>query len=211
MNESEEEWSSVSDKWERQGIMPIQERSGASDDILYKAYLNGDTVSYDQLMIRYGDSLTLFLYGYLHDWQDAEDLMIEAFAEIMAKMPRIREGCFKAYLFKTARNLAVRFHTRRSRIRQFSLDEHDAEFAAAGPADNIAHDIEIREVLQKCIGRIDSELREALWLVYYEGMSYAEAASVMKVNTKRIDHLLDRGKRQMRTELEKEGIADAYR
>ena len=78
-----------------------------TDDELYHLFLSGDTTSYDELMIRHGDSLTVYLNGYLHDWQDSEDLMIEAFARIMVKRPRMSEGKFKAYLFKTARNLHV--------------------------------------------------------------------------------------------------------
>ena len=135
--------------------------------------------------------------------------MIEAFARIMVRKPKIGEDSFKAYLFRTARNLASRFHTRRSRISQFSLDEQGTEYAAAELSDSTA-DSEIKEALLECLGRIDPKLREALWLVYYEGMSYAEAASVMKVNTKKVDHLLERGKKQMRSELGKEGITDAY-
>ncbi|MBE5871084.1 MAG: hypothetical protein E7294_07490 [Lachnospiraceae bacterium] len=45
------------------------------DGKLYERFLAGDTTSYDELMIRYGDRLTFYLYGYLHDWQDAEDQM----------------------------------------------------------------------------------------------------------------------------------------
>ena len=86
-----------------------------SDHELYSLFLAGDTRAYDELMIRYGDSLTVYLNGYLHDWHDAEDLMIEAFARIMAKKPRIREEGFKAYLYRTARNLASRFSDRRTR------------------------------------------------------------------------------------------------
>ena len=73
----------------------------ADDGTLYKRFLAGEQAAYDQLMIRYGDSLTLYLYGYLHDWHAAEDQMIEAFARIMVKRPRIGEGHFKAYLYKT--------------------------------------------------------------------------------------------------------------
>ena len=75
-------------------------------------------------MIRHGDSLTFYLYGYLHDWHTAEDLMIEAFARLMVKRPKIGEGCFKAYLFKTGRNLAYRYHTRKTRITEFSFDDY---------------------------------------------------------------------------------------
>ena len=66
-------------------------------------------------------------------------------------------------------------------------------------------------MLHLCLERIDPQLREALWLVYFEDMSYKAAAHIMGVNTKRIEHLLTRGKKKMREELEKEGITDANR
>ncbi len=178
-----------------------------SDSKLYDSFRGGYTKAYDQLMIRYGDSLTMYLYGYLHDWQDSEDLMIEAFARIMAKRPKIGDGKFKAYLYRTGRNLAARFHANRTRITQFSFDEYEMDVADKEMVEEILVSRERREVMRVCLERIDPQLKEALWLVYCEDMSYAEAASVMKVNTKRIDHLLQRGKKQMRIELEKEGMA----
>ena len=185
--------------------------NGPGDSELYNRFRHGDTKAYDQLMIRYGNDLTLFLYGYLHDWQDAEDLMIESFARIMAKRPKIGEDKFKAYLFRTGRNLASRFHARKTRISQFSFDEYEIDIAGKELVEEKLVGDERREAVRKCLDRIDPQLREALWLVYVEGMSYAEAAKIMKVTSKRIDHLLQRGKKQMRIELEKEGVAGAYR
>ena len=56
-----------------------------SDKELYDLYLAGDIAAYDELIVRYGDSLTFYLNGYLHNLQDAEDLMVEAFARIIEK------------------------------------------------------------------------------------------------------------------------------
>lgn len=193
-----------------------------SDDLLYSSFLQGETIAYDQLMIRYGDSLVLYLNGYLHDWQEAEDLMIEAFARIMAKRPSIQSGNFKAYLFRTGRNLALRFHERRRRVQMFSVDSMEPDLADSVlakspevreesiPASQKLVDEERKRTLSLCIGRIEPELREALWLVYVDELSYAQAANVMGVKVKRIDRLLYRGKQQMRVELEKEGITNAY-
>ena len=63
--------------------------------------------------------------------------------------------------------------------------------------------------MRRCLDRIDPEPREALWLIFFEDMRYAQAAQVLGVNVKRIDHLLSRGKRLMKAELIKEGITDA--
>ena len=180
------------------------------DHELYSLFLTGDNSSYDQLMIRYGDSLTFYLNGYLHNWQDAEDLMIEAFARIMVKRPSLRTTNFKAYLYKTARNLATRFHEKKSRARIFSLEELQNDPEGSMLTERILVDEERKEALHLCLERIEPELKEAIWLVYFENMSYADAASVLGVNTKRIDHLLTRGKVHLKKELEKEGITHAY-
>ena len=180
-----------------------------TDSGLYESFLSGDTDAYDQLMIRHGDSMTLYLYGYLHDWQDAEDMMIEAFARIMARKPKIGEGCFKAYLYKTGRNLAARFHQTITRVNSFSLEDAGVEIADSEIIENRMIDDEKKEILHMCLGKMDKELSEALWLIYFEELSYSEAASVMGVNTKRIDHLLTRGRKTLKTELIKEGITSA--
>ncbi len=180
------------------------------DDELYRRFLAGDVPAYDALLIRYGDNLTWYLCGYLHNLQDSEDLMIEAFARVMAKRPSIGDGCFKAYLFRTARNLAAQFHNIFSRLKEFSLEDMNAEPAdAASMKENLFRD-ERSRALHLCLARIDPELREVLWLIYFEDMSYEQAAMVMGVNKKRVDHLLTRGKQQLFKELKKEGITNAY-
>lgn len=179
-----------------------------ADDVLYNRFLSGDNSACDELMLLHGDSLTVYLCAIVQSEQDAEDLMIEAFARIMVKKPKIKEGAFKAYLYKTARNLALRFLSG-GRLRTFSLDELPEELVSAELTDSDVEKTHIKNTLHNCLGRIEPELREALWLVYFEDMSYAEAAGVMKVGAKRLDHLLQRGKRRLKDELEKEGIGDA--
>ena len=60
-----------------------------------------------------------------------------------------------------------------------------------------------------CIGRLHRSYREALYLTYFEELSYAEAAEIMGKNIKQITNLVYRGKQNLRELLEKEGIADA--
>ena len=80
----------------------------AGDETLYHQYLCGDDTGLDALMKRYGDPLTLYIDGYLHDVHEAEELMLDAFAYLFTKKPRIRDGGFKAYLYKAARHMALR-------------------------------------------------------------------------------------------------------
>lgn len=77
-----------------------------TDDILYRHYLGGDEDSLSALMERHGDKLTLYLDGCLHDLHESEDLMIEVFAYLIAKQPRIRDGGFRAYLYRSGGGLS---------------------------------------------------------------------------------------------------------
>ena len=79
----------------------------ACDEALYRQYLSGDDEGLNALMKKYGDSLTLYIDGYLHDVHEAEELMLDVFAYLFTKKPRIRDGGFKAYLYKAARRSAV--------------------------------------------------------------------------------------------------------
>ena len=90
------------------------------DGDFYRQYLNGDDAGLEALMEKYGDPLTVYLDGYLHDIHEAEELMLDVFAYLFTKKPRIREGGFKAYLYKAARHMALR-HKSKQRL-MFSLD-----------------------------------------------------------------------------------------
>lgn len=90
------------------------------DGDFYRQYLNGDNAGLEALMEKYGDPLTVYLDGYLHDIHEAEELMLDVFAYLFTKKPRIREGGFKTYLYKAARHMALRHKSKRKLM--FSLD-----------------------------------------------------------------------------------------
>ena len=178
-----------------------------SDDQLYRHYLEGDSAAGDQLMLRLSDALTAYLNAFLHNPQDAEDMMLDCFAAILVKRPSIADGRFRAYLFRIARNKACRLWRLRLKRQAFSLDESVPDGSEAPDAAVLKR--ETRAALNRCLNRIAPQYREALYLIYDLQMSYAQAAQVMACNTTRIENLLKKGKAQMRRELEKEGITHA--
>lgn len=178
-----------------------------TDEELYRLYLAGDDAGLEGLMERYGDALTLYIDGYLGDIHESEDLMIEAFAYLLAKKPDIRPGAFKAYIYKAARHIALRCKSRRRAV--FSLEELAETPEAEQLVEEAAGGRERARVLHLCMARINPGYREALYLTYFEGLSYAEAAGVMKKNVKQVTNMVYRGKQSLRALLEKEGITDA--
>ena len=64
---------------------------------------------------------------------------------------------------------------------------------------------ERKRQLHAAIAQLPEELRIAVHLVYFEEMTYEEAAKVMKKNRKQIDNLLYRAKKALHTILGKDG------
>ena len=177
-----------------------------TDEELYGQYLCGDETGLELLINKYGDPLTLYIDGYLHDVHEAEDLMMETFSWLFMKKPRIRNGCFKAYLYKAARHMALRHKSRRRII--FSLDDLTREPEAQTLVEEVIRTKERNQILHLCMDELNSDYREALYLTYFEGMSYQQAAEVMGKSVKQITNMVYRGKERLRGLLQREGITD---
>ena len=177
-----------------------------SDDELYRAFLSGDTAALDTLALRYRERLIAYLSPMIRNAEDAEDMAMEAFARILAKKPRIAEGNFRAYLYQTARHLTFRF-LRKYRLEDTGFDGIDIPDCQT--AEEVVLEAERSRILHQCLANMGAAEREALWLIYFENMSYAQAARIMHVTSKKVDNLLMKGKRLLRAELEKEGITNA--
>ena len=180
-----------------------------SDETAYRRYLDGEQDAADLLVGKYGDPLTLYINGYLKDMHEAEDLMIEAFSRIFAKeRPITGAGAFQAYLYKTARNLALR-HQKKRRLSFLRLEELDFEPQSDVPADMEFSRSERSRQLYDALARLKAEYREALYLVYFEDMSYRNAAAVMNQSEGQITKLVYRGKQSLKAILEQEGFTYA--
>ena len=178
----------------------------ANDEELYRQYLCGDETGLETLMKKYGDPLTLYINGYLHDVHESEDLMIEVFSYLFTKKPRIRDDGLKAYLYKAARHMALRHKSRRRLF--FSLDALTEEQDGQTLVEEVVRTKERNQILHFCMDELNPDYREALYLTYFEGMSYLQAAQVMGKNKKQITNMVYRGKERLRGLLEREGITN---
>ena len=177
------------------------------DEALYRQYLSGDDEGLNALMKKYGDPLTLYIDGYLHDVHEAEELMLDVFAYLFTKKPKIRDGGFKAYLYKAARHMALRHKSKRKPL--FSLDALTGEPDGRLLAEEVIRTEERNRILHFCMSEMNPDYREVLYLTYFEDMSYAQAAEVTGKTVKQITNMVYRGKKSLRRLLEREGITNA--
>lgn len=176
-----------------------------NDEVLYRRSFGKDQSAAEKLVERYGDALTFYVNGYIHDIHDSEDIMIDAFALMFVKLrPVGRAGSFKAYLYKTARNLAVR-HKKGRRI-FINIDDVAFELKNDDKAEADIIRNERDKQLYAALERLKTEYQEVLYLIYFQDMSYREAGTVMGKSESQVTKLVYRGKQRLKSILEEEGF-----
>ena len=176
--------------------------NGASS---YRRFLNGDDKGLGEIVRDYADGLTLYLNGIVNNISLAEELMEETFFRLITKKPKFHpKHTFKTFLYTIGRNVAID-HLRRKRsdtsyddIENYTQDEHDLEKL---------YIIEQRKItVHRALKKLNTDYRQVLWLLYFEDLSNAEAAAVMKKNARQMKNLVYRAKSALKSELDKEGF-----
>ena len=178
-----------------------------SDEQIYSRYLaqrsEGD---FRILLERHRESLMLFLYSFVRNMEDAEELTLDAYAEAAAGANYAGKSTFKTWLFSIGKNLAL-MHLRK---RRYTAEEplEQAEETADPPEMNILREEE-KLRLYEALSQLREEYRQILILLYFEDVSCEEAGRVMEKNRKQIYNLADRARAALKKELERMGFEHA--
>ena len=123
----------------------------------------------------------------------AEDLVQDAFVRLTGRLLHVRNpGGFHAYLRATVINLA-RAHHRRMRVERRLLERRTANATSTLP------DVSEREALRQALLALPIRQRTALVLRFYEDLSEAETAEVMRCRPGTVKSLVSRGKEALRS------------
>lgn len=170
----------------------------------YRRYLSGDMSGLNDLVELYGNHLMMFIHGYVRNLTVAEDLMEDVFVELlMNNNPYRGNSQFRTWLFQIGKNKALNYLKRENRY-QMVVPE-DVEYALAEESQVVEYlfQDQRQQLMHKALKAIKQEYAEALFLVFFENMTYQQAAEVLGKNTKQIDNLIARGKKQLRKEIER--------
>jgi RNA polymerase sigma-70 factor (ECF subfamily) len=145
----------------------------------------GDERAVGQLYDRYGAVLYAVAYRIVGQSADAEEVVLEAFAQAWRDAPRFEaeRGSVAGWLTMIARSRAldlVRARSRRDRITATAAaDRPDAPLAMGDyrpdPARAVDHDERRRQVRQ-ALETLSPPQRQAIELAYFEGLSQSEIA-----------------------------------
>lgn len=177
-----------------------------NDACSYRRFLEGDEQAFDELMNALFFKLIFFIDSYVHDLHTAEDIAVDLFADLVIHRHRYNfKATLKSYLFMRGRCRAID-HLRHRKVLSFTdLSEADHLPDDGKTLEELVLRDERKRAVHAALGKLPDEQRVVIHLIYFEDMSYEEAANVMKKTRKQVDNLLYRAKKALRILLGEDG------
>jgi len=183
-----------------------------SDHQLIEATKEGDEDAFAEIVERYRNRLTNYLYRMLNDYEEAVDLAQESFVRVYFAIDRYHSNyAFSTYIYRIATNLAISEIRKRKRRKLFSLTglfqfdgDDDKDYQPPDtqplPEDNTI-DAEKRKVIEKAIVALPEKYRVPIVLREIEELTYEEVANVMGLGLGTTKSRISRGRRILRERL----------
>lgn len=147
---------------------------------------------------RYGDTVLRAAYASTGSLQEAEDITQEVFLKLHSTQTEFADNeHMKAWLLRAAVNLGRNYRksfrfSRTSSIEDVGENQLSSDFTTKGN--------EIRE----SIAALPQKYSEVIFLYYYEGYNIREISGLLGKSENTVSSLLQRGRKKLRIELEKE-------
>lgn len=172
----------------------------------YSRFLAGEREGLAEIVREYSDGLILYINSFVQNISLSEEIAEDVFVEIALKKPKYSgKSSFKTWLYAVARYTAI---NRMKYYKRFSEAQIDDMYELSDETDLERSYIkdEQKIALHRAVSALNERYSQVLYLVYFEGFSYAEAGRIMKKTERQVKNLVYRAKIALREELEKEGF-----
>jgi RNA polymerase sigma-70 factor, ECF subfamily len=163
-------------------------KSEQLDEDLVLKVQQGDKKSYDLLVIKYQHRIIQLVNRYVKDPSEAQDVAQETFVKAYRALGNFRgDSAFYTWLYRIAINTAKNYLVARTRrSSDYEVDIQDAEACENAPQlqgietpERVLISQEIVETIRATIEKMPEDMRIAIMLREFEGMSYEEIAITM--------------------------------
>ena len=148
----------------------------------------GDKAAFDLLVLKYQHKLIKLISRYIRDQSEVLDVAQESFLKAYRALPRFRgDSAFYTWLYRIAINTAKNHLVARGRRPPGSdVEIEDAEYYEGGGAlrdlenpENNLFSRELADVVNGAITELPDDLRTAVTLREFDGLSYEDIADIM--------------------------------
>ncbi|MDO6564455.1 RNA polymerase sigma factor RpoE [Amphritea sp. 1_MG-2023] len=164
------------------------ESQASIDQKLVKRVQEGDKTAFDLLVKKYQHKIIGLIGRYVYDHHEAMDVSQEAFIKAYRALPNFRgDSAFYTWLYRIAINTAKNHLVAKGRRPpDMDIDADDAQHLEGDsglkdietPENSLYRD-ELARVVKNAMDKLPQDLRAALSLREFDGLSYEDIAQIM--------------------------------
>jgi len=169
-----------------------------SDEKLVKRFLKGDKASLEILVKRHLKSVYSFVYRFVGNAADADDVTQEVFVKMWKNLKKFdKKKVFKTWIFSIARNTAIDLLRKRKTLPLSAFDDEDGGNAIADnltdPAplpDEVVEHVDTARLIKAAMEKLSENYRVVIFLRYYSDFTFRKIAELtgVSVNTAKSRH-----------------------
>lgn len=179
-----------------------------TDEELIARFQEGDEQAYVELVNRFRNRLMSFIYRYVNDMEQAEDIVQDALIKLYTHKHYYKNiAKFSTWIYTIAANLAkTELRKKKTRkvtyLSQMGPEERDYELPAVEPdTDELAQSEYIENKIQAAIQKLPSHFRTVTILRDIQELSYEEISKIVDVPLGTVKSRINRARIQLQKEL----------
>ena len=160
---------------------------------IWQSLLNGDRRALGEIYTRYFDKLYNYGSKISHDAAITEDAIQDLFIELWNRRQGLNDQVksIKFYLYTCLRREIVRRITKQNPTVEISeLESFEVELSHKSHYLSQQIDLELKKRLAVEIDSLTPKQREAIFLIYFDELSYPEVAEIMSLKIKTVYNLI---------------------
>jgi RNA polymerase sigma factor (sigma-70 family) len=156
----------------------------------------------ERLFREHNEALIRFLMSRLRSYQDAREVAQEAYVRLLSLDEPGAVSYLRAFLFKTAANLAVDRRRRDAAHARATDQPLFQEFADVRTPERRAADRQVLQRLERLIAALPAKCRQAFVLYEFDGLEFAAIARSMGISERMVRKYVVRALLHCRTQLD---------
>jgi RNA polymerase sigma-70 factor (ECF subfamily) len=185
-----------------------RELSDLSDEDLIFLFQDGEMLAFDEIVGRYKDPLMNFVYRFLSDATESEDVVQETFLRVFRNKKAYKKiAKFSTWIYTIAGNLAKTELRKRKKRNIYSLSEigfEDKDYEILDDSQSPEKKTNTRmydDIIQREIQQLSPKFREVIILRDIQELSYEEISKIIDVPLGTVKSRVNRARLRLQDKL----------
>ena len=171
-----------------------------NDHQLLERIKSGNASYYEELFRKYYRPLCLFVFKYLRDPDEAEEIVQEMFVRIWQKKEDlVIATSLKSYLYQAVRNICLN-HLKHEAVKlEYQKNSIDSSSTANVSDTLVALELEVR--IRETLDKLPTERKRIFLMSRNEGLKYREIAEKLNISVKTVENQMSKALKFLKSEL----------